>query len=149
MAACQNKGKTFTGMRQIFGLITLLATLLVILAGVIACSRPSSNLDETTVRAYADPATEVTLQGLSENDLEKYTRYGNSKFKAAVTQEVFDSAVAKINSQLGSYESKQFLRIDEQGGYTIVHYKAKYAKGEVGIRMVFDRDQLVAGQWFE
>ena len=136
-------------MRKIFGLITFWAALLIILAGVIACSSPSSNLDETAIRAYADPATEVTLQGLSENDLEKYTRYGNSEFKAAVTQEVFDSAVAKINSQLGSYESKEFLRINEQNGYIIVHYKAKYTKGEVGIRMVFDRDQLVAGQWFE
>ena len=136
-------------MRKIFGLITFWAALLIILAGVIACSSLSSNLDETAIRAYADPATEVTLQGLSENDLEKYTRYGNSEFKAAVTQEVFDSAVAKINSQLGSYESKEFLRINEQNGYIIVHYKAKYAKGEVGIRMVFDRDQLVAGQWFE
>jgi len=137
-------------MRKIFGSIALLAILSAIFAGAIACkSSPSSTIDETSVRAYADPATEVTLQGLSENDLEKYTRYGNSEFKAAVTQEVFDSAVAKINSQLGSYESKEFLRINEQGGYTIVRYKAKYAKGEVGIRMVFDRDQLVAGQWFE
>ena len=136
-------------MRKIFGLITFWAALLIILAGVIACSSLSSNLDETAIRAYADPATEVTLQGLSENDLEKYTRYGNSEFKAAVTQEVFDSAVAKINSQLGSYESKEFLRINEQNGYIIVHYKAKYTKGEVGIRIVFDRDQLVAGQWFE
>jgi len=89
------------------------------------------------------------LQGLSENNLAKYTQYGNAELKAAVTQEILDKATLQINSQLGAYESKEFLRTEEQGGYTIVHYKAKYTKGEVGIRMVFDKDHLVAGQWFE
>jgi hypothetical protein len=137
-------------MRKINGLITLLIILLTILGGAVSCqSSSSSNIDESAVRAYADPATETTLQGLSENNLAKYTQYGNPEFKAAVTQEILDEAATKISGQLGAYESKEFLRIEEQGGYIIVHYKAKYEKGEVGIRMVFDLDHLVAGQWFE
>jgi hypothetical protein len=137
-------------MRKINGLITLLIILLTILGGAVSCqSSSSSNIDESAVRAYADPATETTLQGLSENNLAKYTQYGNPEFKAAVTQEILDEAATKISGQLGAYESKEFLRIEEQGGYIIVHYKAKYEKGEVGIRMVFDQDHLVAGQWFE
>jgi hypothetical protein len=137
-------------MRKINGLITLLIVLLTILGGAVSCqSSSSSNIDESAVRAYADPATETTLQGLSENNLAKYTQYGNPEFKAAVTQEILDEAAAKISGQLGAYESKEFLRIEEQGGYIIVHYRAKYEKGEVGIRMVFDQDHLVAGQWFE
>jgi hypothetical protein len=137
-------------MRKINGLITLLIVLLTILGGAVSCqSSSSSNIDESAVRAYADPATETTLQGLSENNLAKYTQYGNPEFKAAVTQEILDEAAAKISGQLGAYESKEFLRIEEQGGYIIVHYRAEYEKGEVGIRMVFDQDHLVAGQWFE
>jgi hypothetical protein len=137
-------------MRKINGLITLLIILLTILGGAVSCqSSSSSNIDESAVRAYADPATETTLQGLSENNLAKYTQHGNPEFKAAVTQEILDEAATKISGQLGAYESKEFLRIEEQGGYIIVHYKAKYEKGEVGIRMVFDQDHLVAGQWFE
>ncbi|MFC1995442.1 DUF3887 domain-containing protein [Chloroflexota bacterium] len=131
-------------------LITPLVILLSILGGTIACkSNPPSTIDESTVRAYADPLTEMTLQGLSENNLAKYTQYGNSEFKAAVTQEILHKAATQIGDQLGTYESKEFLNIDEQDGYIIVHYKAKYTKGEVGIRMVFDKDRLVAGQWFE
>jgi hypothetical protein len=137
-------------MRKINGLITLLVILLTILGGAVTCQSSSpSTIDESAVRAYADPATETTLQGLSENNLAKYTQYGNPEFKAAVTQEILDEAAAKISGQLGAYESKEFLRIEEQGGYILVHYKAKYEKGEVGIRMVFDQDHLVAGQWFE
>ncbi len=137
-------------MRKIASLFLLLVVLLMLSGGVIACkSNPSSTPDESAVRAYADPATETTLQGLSENNLTKYTQYGNAEFKAAVTQEILDKTATQINSQLGAYESKEFLRTEEQQGYTLVHYKAKFAKGEVGVRMVFDKDHLVAGQWFE
>lgn len=116
---------------------------------VVSCNNaPSSQLDVTTVRAFADPATETTLQGLSENNLAKYIQYGNSEFKA-LTQEKFNEAVNQINNQLGTYQSKEFLRTEEYQGYILVHYKVKYSKGEVGVRMVFDKDHLVAGQWFE
>ena len=139
-----------TDMRKTIGLISLLVVLLTTVSGAIACtSSPSATSEESAIRAYADPATETTLQGLSENNLAKYTQNANSEFKVAVTQEILEAAADQINSQLGSYESKEFLRTEEQDGYTIVHYKAKYAKDEVGVRMVFDKDQLVSGQWFE
>jgi hypothetical protein len=137
-------------MTKTIGLILLIVILLTLLGGVIACkSSPSSTPDESAIRAYADPATETTLQGLSKNNLAKYTQHANSEFKAAVTQEILDKTATQINSQLGAYVSKEFLRTEEQDGYTIVHYEAKYSKGEVGIRMVFDKNHLVAGQWFE
>jgi len=76
-------------------LIAVAFTLLVLLP-VIGCqSSLPSTIDESSVRAYADPATEMTLQGLSENDLAKYIQYGNSEFKAAVTQEILDEAAAR------------------------------------------------------
>ena len=155
---------------KIIRLITYSAVLLAFLGGAVACkSSPPLTITEhtaiNTIRAYADPATEMTLQGLSENDLVKYTQYGNSEFKAAVTQEIFDETVIQTSVQLGTYISKELLSIEEQDGYAIVHYKAKYLKNEadlsaeyanesispssVGIKMVFDKDQLVASQWFE
>ena len=144
--------------------------MLTFLGGAVACkSSPPLTITEhtiiNTIRAYADPATEMTLHGLSENDLVKYTQYGNSEFKAAVTQEIFDETAIQTSVQFGAYISKELLSIEEQDGYTIVYYKAKYLKNEadlsaeyanesisprsVGIKMVFDKDQLVAGQEFE
>ncbi len=133
-----------------FRLIYFLIVILALLGGIIGCKSGSSTTSEQdAIRAYADPATETTLQGLSENNLAKYTQYGNAEFKAAVTQEILAPVVAQINSQLGAYKSKEFLRTEEAQGYIIVHYKAKYEKGDVGVRMVFDSDHLVAGQFFE
>ena len=60
-----------------------------------------------------------------------------------------DTAAGQLESQLGSYESIEFLSIEAQDEYIIVHYTATYSRGEVGVRMVFDRDHLIAGQWFE
>jgi hypothetical protein len=127
--------------------------MLVILGGLFSCSSAPSpgppNSDTAAIQAYADPATQATLEGLSSDNLAKYTQFGNSQFKAAVTQELIDKVSGQINSQLGSFVSVTFLSTEEQGGYQIVHYRAKYSKGDVGVRMVFDKDHLVAGQFFE
>lgn len=137
-------------MRRIAYLIAVYIMIFAVIGSAASCaSSPSPVLDENTVRVYADPATDTTLQGLSENNLAKYTQYGNTKFKEAITQKILDATSAQINSQLGTYQSKEYLKAQEQQGYIVVHYKVKYSKGDVGIRMVFDNDHLVAGQWFE
>jgi hypothetical protein len=127
--------------------------LMIFLVGVMGCSSNSTptaaNAEQEAIRAYADPATKTTLEGLSENNLNKYTQNANTQFKAAVTQEVLDKTANQINSQLGSFVSITFLRMEKQNAYTLVHYRVKYSKGETGVRMVFDQDHLVAGQWFE
>lgn len=137
-------------MRKIVYMSLTLVILLILSISVAACNSGTSlTPEEEAILAYADPATETTLQGLSENNLDKYTQYGNTQFKAAVTQELLTQVTDQVNSELGAYKSKEFLRTEEQQGYIIVHYKAKYAKVEVGVRMVFDDDHLVAGQFFE
>jgi hypothetical protein len=142
--------KESEGMNVIRNRVVSLVMLSVLTIGVIACgASPSSTLDETAVRAYADPATEVTLQGMSENNLTKYTQYGDSQFKAAVTQEMMNQVSGQLAGQVGTYVSKEFLRAEAVQVYVTVHYRAKYSKGELGVRMVFDKDGLVAGQFFE
>jgi hypothetical protein len=137
-------------MKKTIYSVLLLVIVPVLVLGIISCKSNSSSTDvEDSVRDYADPATETTLEGLSENNLEKYIQYSNAEFKAAVTQQILDATAAQISSELGSYVSKEFLSTEEQEGYTIVHYKATFTKGDVGIRMVFDKDHKVAGQWFE
>jgi hypothetical protein len=117
-------------------------------AGLVGCGQTTTTpaLPEPD---YAHAITETTLKGLSDDSLEEYTRYGNADFKAAVTQDILDKTAAQVNSQLGAYESLAYVSTETQDRYTVVHYKAKYAKGEVGVRMVFDQDHLVVGQWFE
>jgi hypothetical protein len=160
--------ETTTGgkkMRRIIFRALPFILMVILLSGLLACGKaepsvPATNQPTTSVTTepvatetgepdYAGVATDVTLQGLSEDDLEKYTRYADDQFKDAVIQQILDATSKQINSQLGAYESIEFVSVETQDEYTVVHYKAKYAKGEVGVRMVFDADHLVAGQWFE
>jgi hypothetical protein len=139
-------------LKKVFILIlvtTMLAIGAMVLGACSSTSNPTSNTEIAVIRAYADPATQTTLEGLSENNLAKYTQNADAQFKAAVTQEMLDKTSAQINSQLGTFVSITYLSTEKQGEYTIVHYKAKYSNDNVGIKMVFDQDHLVAGQWFE
>jgi hypothetical protein len=139
----------------------LVIALILLSAAIMGCSSKTTSpspattlpaqtgLDIQAIRAYADPATETTLQGLSESNLAKYTQYASNEFKAALTQDQFNKVAAQINAQYGSFVSIEFLRAEETQGYIVVHYKARYAKGEIGVRMVFDTNHQIAGQWFE
>lgn len=135
-------------MRRILNVVIVLLMSAMIPVLAEACST-STNPEIAALRAYADPATQTTLQGLSEDNLAKYTQNGNTQFKAAVTQDLLDKVSAQINSQLGTFVSATFSSTEKQDQYIIVHYKAKYSKGDVGVRMVFDQDHKVAGQFFE
>ena len=132
-------------------LVAIMLTTLTTLVGACSSTATPTNTNPETaaIRAYADTATQTTLEGLSEDNLAKYTQDADAQFKAAVTQDLLDKTYAQINSQLGSFVSVTFSSTEKQGIYTIVHYKAKYSKGDVGVRMVFDQDHLVAGQFFE
>jgi len=139
-------------MRKFSGsfLIVLLGIGLVL--GLGGCAQGTSTTVSTTanpVQAYADPATTVTLQGLSENDLAKYTQYCDAAMKGAVTVDILSATSKQITSQYGQFQSIQFISTENSNGLIIVHYKAKYSKGDLKVRMVFDADHLVAGQWFE
>jgi hypothetical protein len=101
------------------------------------------------MRAYADPETETTLLGLSADNAAEYTKYFNEATKAAATKDLIDKTAAQMNTRYGPYVSKEFLRAEMVDGYIVVHYRAKYRILDIGVRMVFDKDHKIAGQWFE
>ena len=141
-------------MKKSLLFLFLLIISLTAIAAAVGCKSSSTtsktvSAADSAILAYADPATETTLQGLSEDNLAKYIQYGSPEFKAALTQDILDKTASQLKSQIGTYVSKEFLRTEQQDVYTIVHYKAKYTKSSVGIRMVFDRNRQIAGQWFE
>ncbi len=141
-------------MKKLFVIFSLLVLVLTMLSAnackSVSTTTPAATTAETAaIREYADPATETTLQGFSENNRDKYIQNGNPEFKAAVTQKVFDTAYNQVNPQLGAYQSQEFSSTEEKDGYIRVFYKAQYAKAEVKILMVFDKNHLVAGQFFQ
>ena len=85
---------------------------LTLISAVVVGCKSSSTTSKTTSAAdqailtYADPATETTLQGLSEDNLAKYTLYASAEFKAALTKIILDKTANNLKSQIGTYVYK-------------------------------------------
>ena len=138
-------------MRRLIFVVTLM---LAAVLGLVACSSGKSpttteSAEVKAIRAYADPAAETMMRSFQNDSLTEYTKYGDAQFSAAVTAAVFAPVATQMRAQYGDFVSLQFLSTENQSGYIIVHYKAKFQKGQLGLRMVFGADHLVAGQFFE
>ncbi len=130
--------------------LAVLALCGVLLSGLVFACAPSP-ADIPAIRAYADQETEITLQGLSQNDYTGYSRYFNQKMKDAVTAEVFTRTATLINGAIGGYVSKDFESVQQQGGMTVVVYRAQYSSEPEGVtvKVIFDQDHLITGLWFD
>lgn len=109
----------------------------------------SQALTEAEVRAFADPVAANMMEGLSEADLDKYTGNADQQFKNAINQTTLDSSAATLKAQVGDYISIEYKSWEMSDGYIVVHYSVKYSKATIGVRIVFNQDHLVSGQWFE
>lgn len=89
------------------------------------------------------------MEGLSEGDYNKYVANADAVFKASLTESAFQTVADAVKNQIGTFESAVYQSWQMSQGYIVVHYKATYTGGTVGIRLVFDSDHLVAGQFFE
>ena len=74
--------------------------------------------------------------------------------KNAAPEAVFQETNALIKAKIGSYVSKEFWKVQGEGIYTSVYYKAKFSEepGDVTVNVVFQEisgDIYVAGLWFD
>ena len=111
-------------------------------------------IDVGEVREYADPITEDILLALNDGNYAKYCEHFDQTMKEAVTEDVFNETNSLIKAKIGDYVSKEFWKVEEQGIYTIVYYKAKFSEepGDVVVRVVFQEieDEIyVSGLWFD
>jgi hypothetical protein len=144
--------------KKLFITAVCLVLALVTAAALAGCSSPTKTPTTQTGTAtspatsepdYAHAIADAMMKGLSNDNLEEYIRYGDAQFKAAVTQEILDAAAIPLKDKYGEYESITYISTETSDQFTIFHYRAKFSQDEIGLRMVFDQDHLVAGQFFE
>jgi hypothetical protein len=82
----------------------ILVILLLLNAVLITCESATELSEEEKVRTYADLETKAIVKEVSENDLVKYTQYGNDDFIAVASHEILDASVTRVNDQLGAHE---------------------------------------------
>ncbi|MGQ9759193.1 MAG: DUF3887 domain-containing protein [Candidatus Methanomethylicaceae archaeon] len=130
----------------------VLVALMVLAAGTYILSLPPG-IDEKRVKAYADIITEDVLIAMDEGNYTKFSKDFDSTMKSAMTEAVFNQTASMIRSKVGNYLSKEIWKVEVQGNYTVVYYKARYTEeGEVLVKIVFTEAgerHYVSGLWFD
>jgi hypothetical protein len=106
-------------------------------------------LSTDAILVFANPAAESMMKSFQNKSLDEYVQKGDAQFKAAVTQATFDQLAGPMQAQYGNFVSVQFKSAEMVQSYLVVHFAAKFEKGQLGLRVVFDSANLVAGQFFE
>ncbi len=132
--------------------IFVLVMLVAVAVGIYTFAQTPA-VDIGKVRAYADPITEKILVAMNEGNYTKFSENMDSSMKRAMPEPLFQQTVALIKSKVGDYISKDFSRVELQGDFTVVYYRAKYTdESEVVVKVVFVEEggeHYVSGLWFD
>ena len=118
-----------------------IAILFLLLFLLPACS---NGIDKEKVQEYADPMIENILQGMNEDNYEKFSKDFGPIMLDALNAENYDGIIKKqIKEIIGNYESKELAKVDKvsQGdeNYIVVIYKATFSKetSDVAVTVYF------------
>ncbi len=103
---------------------------------------------------YAGSIAEGILLALNDSNYAKYCEHFGQTMREVVTEDVFNQTESLLKAKIGDYVSKEFWKVEEQGIFAIVYYKAKFTKesGDVVVKVVFqeiEEEMYVSGLWFD
>lgn len=119
-----NYWRKYTLQKKTKMLLPLLAVSLLV-ASLAGCA--GAKLDESEVRAYADPVTEDILQAINNNDYARFSASFDEQMEQALPESAFRDLVNLIEARIGDYTSKEFIQADLRDSYTVVSYRAKFS----------------------
>ncbi len=131
--------------------IVLLVACCALLAA--ACGGGTVQVEGTerdTVMAYADPAVDALLEGLSTGDYAQFSRDMAPKMRETITEVRMADLRALLDKKVGAYVSHQLSSVMQSGDLVTVVYDATFENEEhVTLRVVFDDAQQISGLWFD
>lgn len=97
-------------------------------------------LSETDV-PYAGPMLDNILEGIADQDYEKFSKDFSPNMKESVKENDFQALVATLDTKLGEYEERSFSNATQTKSamdVMLVTYQARYSKeSDVKITMYF------------
>ena len=138
-------------------LITIILIVIIGIAGFFATRQKGQPLpleEEVQIQNYANPIAENILVALKENDYEKFSENFTEKMKNSMPKKVFSETGTTVKSEIGEYVSKSFWKIEKEGIYILVYYRAKFTEepSDVIVKVVLEKlgdKMLVGGLWFD
>jgi len=111
-------------------------------------------VNDSQVRAVADPMLDSILDGLKEDNYWKYSRNFDDTLKKSISEERFSEIRGQIEGKIGNCLYREYLGYLNREKMTIVLWRAKFDKSDndIMIKLTVSKinDQnLVTGLWFE
>ncbi len=133
--------------------IIVLLVIAVAAVGIYILTLPPS-IDVQRVRGYSDAMTEDLLQGLKDGNYTRFSLHFDTAMKGSLTEEAFLQLRTFLDSKVGEYTSKEFVRAERSGEYIMTFYKASYTEEPAGVtvRTVFSEvngTAYMTGLWFD
>ena len=106
------------------------------------------------VQSIANPILDTFLEGMKVGDYAKYSMYFDDTLKEALPEKKFRVVREQIKSQMGDYQSREYLGFLNKGPMTIVLWKGIFDKieDEMLIKVVLSKrgnKYVITGVWFQ
>lgn len=108
--------------------------------------------ERDAVLAYAGPMTDNLLAGFNAGDYTAFSRDFNAQMREALHESSFSITRATVAGKIGQYVSRTVSRVEKQGDFVTVIYRATFEQEDgVTVRVVFEAsgDHRIAGLWFD
>jgi hypothetical protein len=132
--------------------LVFISVVVMVTCGCVGQDMSLSAEERAQIRAYADPITDILLEGFNEGNYTLYSRDFSTEMKAALHEAAFEQNRAQIISRIGLYLVRSEGSVTQSGDYVAVVYRADFEREQgVEIRVVFrkgDESHQIYGLWF-
>jgi uncharacterized protein len=115
---------------------------------VLSCSESQEPVGLPLEGEIADLA-EKFIEYMHDGDYSNAVSFFNSDMKKAMSERKLEENWQAVLSQQGVYEGEIEKKVEESGDYRAVNVITEFEAGPINIRVVFDKDNRVAGLWFQ
>ena len=105
---------------------------------------------------WASLITEITLRSLNDGNYADFSQHFDDAMKQAIPEAAFAQLRASMKSKVGDYvpNSREFVRLQQQGAYTTLTDAAGFTSEPAGVtvRLAFQNiggRMLMSGLWFD
>lgn len=131
-------------MKKTISFILILCTLLVLGA----CSSGNDFKSTPISQQNIDNAYKF-VDLLEVDDFETAVTLFDEKMKNLLPADKLEETWVSLNKQVGAFEKKLELQTEVQSEHEIAHVISQFEKAKVDIKIVFDKNGLISGLWFQ
>ena len=132
-----------TLVRASYGILAMI----VAMVALVACGGASEP-------DYANDIAENILTAINDDNYDQYSEFFTAEMKDKMPEKVVREINSVIKLEIGTYESKESWKTENDGLYTSVFYKARFTNEpeDVIVKVVFQKIEskvYVAGLWLD